>query len=331
MTPVLVAESVSKRFAARLPLSARMLARSGKVAQLSAVRAVDNVTLEIGAGEAVGLVGESGCGKSTLGRMLAGIHRPTDGQVLYRGRPVVTAAGRPLKLTTKIQMIFQDPLASLDPRMRVGDQVAEGPLVHRLVQRREAREYVATWLGLVGLPADAINRFPHQFSGGQRQRIAIARALAMQPEVLICDEPVASLDVSVQAQVINLLLRLRRELGLTVLFISHDLAVVRHLCDRIAVMYLGRVVETGPTQAIYESPWHPYTRALLDSTPRLVTERRGSLSFRPIVGEVPSAVAPPTGCHFHPRCAFATAECRRDAPSLTSIGPRAVACHHPLR
>lgn len=295
------------------------------------VHAVDKVTLCLEPGEAVGLVGESGCGKSTLGRMLAGIHRPTEGQVLYRGQPIVTSGRRPVKLTTKIQMIFQDPLASLDPRMRVGAQIAEGPRVHRIVERQEERDYVARWLGLVGLPGDAINRFPHQFSGGQRQRIAIARALAMQPEILICDEPVASLDVSVQAQVINLLLRLRRDLGLTVLFISHDLAVVRHLCDRIAVMYLGRIVETGPTQAIYESPWHPYTRALLDSTPRLVTGRNGSISFKPILGEVASAVAPPPGCHFHPRCAFATEKCRREAPSLGFTGPRAVACHHPLR
>lgn len=331
MTPVLVAKSVSKRFAARQPPLAKILARWGGNAQLAAVRAVDNVTLSIGPGEAVGLLGESGCGKSTLGRMLAGIHRPTEGQVLYRGQPIVKAGRRPVKLTTKIQMIFQDPLASLDPRMRVGDQIAEGPRVHRIVGRRAERDYVARWLGLVGLPADAINRFPHQFSGGQRQRIAIARALAMQPEILICDEPVASLDVSVQAQVINLLLRLRRDLGLTVLFISHDLAVVRHLCDRIAVMYLGRIVESGPAQAIYESPWHPYTRALLDSTPRLVTERNGSVSFKPIFGEVPSAVAPPPGCHFHPRCAFATEKCLREVPPLSFIGPRAVACHYPLR
>ncbi|MGL4243756.1 MAG: ABC transporter ATP-binding protein, partial [Beijerinckiaceae bacterium] len=294
------------------------------------VHAVDGVSLEIAKGEVLGLVGESGCGKSTLGRVIAGIHPPTSGTATYAGATVMTGGRNPVKTTTGIQMVFQDPFASLDPRVRVGDAIAEGPLAHGLVSKADAKGYVAGWLEKVGLPADAAQRFPHQFSGGQRQRIAIARALAMQPEVLVCDEPVASLDVSIQAQIVNLFLKLRRELGLTMLFISHDLGVVRHISDRIAVMYLGRIVESGRTADVYAHPRHPYTRALLDSVPKLVTGADELVTFKPIMGELPSPLSPPPGCHFHLRCPHATDRCKSEIPRLAEAGARAVACHHPL-
>lgn len=330
MTPLVVVDRVSKRFAQPSSLTSRLLSLLDARPPRRVVHAVSDVSLAIEAGEAIGLVGESGCGKSTLGRILAGVLVPTEGKVLFRGQPIVSGSGRPRKTTTGIQIIFQDPLASLDPRMRVGDQIAEGPIAHKLITKPQARRFVAEWLDRVGLAADAADRFPHQFSGGQRQRIAIARALAMRPDVLVCDEPVASLDVSVQAQVVNLLLRLRRELALTIIFISHDLAVVRHLCDRVAVMYLGRIVEIGAAGDVFRRPWHPYTQALLDSIPRLVTERGASIAFRPIAGEVPSAMSPPEGCHFHPRCALAAPRCREGAPELRFRGTRGVACHTPL-
>ncbi len=238
---------------------------------------------------------------------------------------------KPLKVTTRVQMIFQDPFASLDPRMRIGETISEGPIAHGLVGRVQARDYVSKWLVAVGLDAAAADRFPHQFSGGQRQRVAIARALAMQPDILVCDEPVASLDVSIQAQIINLFLKLRRELGLTMLFISHDLGVVHHLCDRVAIMYLGRIVETGRTGEVYAAPKHPYTRALLDSVPKLELADGGLVTFRPIQGELPSPLAPPAGCHFHLRCPKAEVRCRSERPAVAPIaGGGEVACHFPL-
>jgi peptide/nickel transport system ATP-binding protein len=225
-------------------------------------------------------------------------------------------------------MVFQDPYASLDPRMRIGDIVAEGPLAHGLVTRADTAALVAHELGRVGLEPDAARRFPHQFSGGQRQRVAIARALAMRPEVLVCDEPVASLDVSIQAQVLNLLLRLRRELGLTMLFISHHLGVVRHLADRVAVMYLGRIVEVGPADAVYADPRHPYTQALLASVPRLVLADDEVVTFQAIAGELPSPLSPPPGCHFHQRCPYAEPRCSEVAPPMRALDDRrAAACH----
>ena len=318
-------DNVSKRFAPHLSLGDRIAAKLGGDVETRPVQAVDGVSLEIARGETVGLVGESGCGKSTLGRVAAGILPPTDGRVSLDGAPVMVN-GR--KATTRIQTVFQDPFASLDPRMPVGETVAEGAVAHGLVDRAGARGYVADWLERVGLEAGFANRYPHQFSGGQRQRIAIARALAMQPDVLICDEPVASLDVSIQAQIINLFLKLRRELSITCLFISHDLGVVRHVSDRVAIMYLGKLVELGDAAAVYERPKHPYTRALLDSVPRLVLEESTLVEFRQISGEIPSPLNPPPGCRFHPRCPVAVDRCRREAPAFRSLAAaHGAACH----
>jgi oligopeptide/dipeptide ABC transporter ATP-binding protein len=322
---------VSKKFEARPTIGERIAAKLGAESASRAVFAVDGVDLKIAKGEVLGLVGESGCGKSTLGRIIAGILPPTEGQARLDGSPVMGTGRRPVKATTRVQMVFQDPFGSLDPRMRVGDSIAEGPIAHGLTTRADARTYVAGWLKRVGLPAQAAERYPHQFSGGQRQRIAIARALAMQPDVLVCDEPVASLDVSIQAQIINLFLVLRQDLGLTMLFISHDLGVVRHVCDRVAIMYLGRIVETGRTADIFTSPRHPYTRALLDSVPKLVLVDDSHVIFRPIEGELPSPLNPPPGCHFHLRCGHADQRCKSDAPRLVATADgRQAACHHPL-
>ncbi|MGH6816754.1 MAG: ABC transporter ATP-binding protein [Hyphomicrobiaceae bacterium] len=326
--PLVSIENVSKRFVPRLSVGERIAAQLGGAVETRSVRAVERVTLTIGKGEVLGLVGESGCGKSTLGRIVAGILVPSEGAVRIAGAPVMSGGGRPRKATTRVQMIFQDPFASLDPRMRIGAAVAEGPIAHGLVGKAAATAYVRQWLAAVGLDTDWANRYPHQFSGGQRQRIAIARALAMQPDVLVCDEPVASLDVSIQAQIINLFLKLRRDLALTMLFISHDLGLVRHLSDRVAIMYLGRIVETGRTQDVYGEPRHPYTEALLESVPKLVLEDNTAASFRPIAGELPSPLAPPSGCHFHPRCPYAKPRCRREIPPVRDCGSsRSAACH----
>ena len=329
MSSLISVENVSKLFRPTLTMGERIAVRFGSPIEMRTVHAVDRVNLTIRKGEVLGLVGESGCGKSTLGRVIAGIHAPSSGSATFDGLPVMSSARTPVKATTRIQMVFQDPFASLNPRFRVGEAIAEGPVVHGLVTKSDAKGYVQDWLTKVGLPADAADRFPHQFSGGQRQRIAVARALAMQPDVLICDEPVASLDVSIQAQIVNLFLKLRRELGLTMLFISHDLGVVRHISDRIAVMYLGRIVETGLTPEVYANPRHPYTRALLDSVPKLVTGADELVTFKPILGELPSPLSPPPGCHFHLRCPFVQDICRRDPPQIEA-GLRGVACHFPL-
>jgi peptide/nickel transport system ATP-binding protein len=319
----LAVDHVTKRFAPHLTLGDRIAARLGSAdVETRAVQAVTDVSLAVRRGETLGLVGESGCGKSTLGRVIAGILPPTGGAVAIEGAPVIEA-GR--KSTTRVQTVFQDPFASLDPRMRVGETIAEGPLAHGLVRRAEARSFARRWLETVGLDGDFVDRYPHQFSGGQRQRVAIARALAMKPDVLVCDEPVASLDVSIQAQIINLFLSLKGEFDLTMLFISHDLGVVRHLCDRVAVMYLGRIVEIGPTATVYAAPQHPYTRALMEAVP---TIEGGEAVFRPIAGEIPSPFSPPPGCAFHPRCPLAAEICRVDRPVLRRVGAEQdAACH----
>jgi peptide/nickel transport system ATP-binding protein len=321
--------AVSKRFRPSVTFGERIAAWLGSPVETRTVHAVDDVSFHIRKGEVLGLVGESGCGKSTLGRVIAGVHPPSAGRATIDGLPVMREGRKPLKTTTRIQMVFQDPFASLDPRIRIGETIGEGPLAHGLVAKADVGAYVAQWLGAVGLPAEAADRFPHQFSGGQRQRVAIARALAMRPDVLVCDEPVASLDVSIQAQIINLFLKLRRELDVTMLFISHDLGVVRHISDRVAIMYLGRIVEIGPTADIYDRPRHPYTRALLDSVPKPVTGRDGPVTFKPVQGELPSPLSPPPGCSFHLRCPSARARCAVDVPRPDG-GAHAVSCHFPL-
>jgi oligopeptide/dipeptide ABC transporter ATP-binding protein len=324
VTPLVSLEAVSKTFGKRATLAQRAGMMLGRSEGPPRLRALQDVDLTLAEGEALGLVGESGCGKSTLGRVVAGIHAPTTGTARIAGKAPML---RGHKATTRVQMVFQDPFASLDPRMRVGQAIAEGPLAHNLTRSAEARDYVGRWLEQVGLGRDYADRFPHQMSGGQRQRIAIARALAMQPDILVCDEPVASLDVSIQAQIVNLFLKLRRELRLTMLFISHDLAVVRHLCDRVAIMYLGRIVESGPAAEIYAAPKHPYTQALLDSVPKLTLDS-SIVSFRPIKGELPSPLRPPSGCAFHARCPKAIARCSVERPVLRPLATGwEAACH----
>jgi peptide/nickel transport system ATP-binding protein len=323
---MLSVEHVSKRFVEPLDLAARAANLVGAGMPERVVTALDEVSLEIADREVVGLVGESGCGKSTLGRIIAGIASPSAGTVRFRGRTLEELGqGAARRALLKIQMIFQDPMASLNPRMRVKDIIGEAPLVHGIAARTEIDDYVDTLLTRVGLDPGYKSRYPHQFSGGQRARIGIARALAVKPEFLVCDESVASLDVSIKAQVLNLFAQLRDDLGLTYLFISHDLGVVEHISQRTAIMYLGRLVEVAPTSELFREPNHPYTQALLANVPRLEARKR---RFKPIDGEIPSPLHPPSGCHFHPRCPFAMPRCRVERPALKEIAPnRWSACH----
>ncbi len=316
----------SKRFVKTLDVAARLGRRLGANVHEEVVHAVDRVYLRVHPGEVVGLVGESGCGKSTLGRLAVGLLPLTEGERFWRARSLARLAPEAARRQQlKMQMIFQDPYAALNPRMRVVDIVGEAPVVHRLIGARQKIEYVGLQLNRVGLDPTLMRRFPHQFSGGQRARIGIARALAVKPEFLVCDESVAALDVSIQAQVLNLFMELRSALNLTYLFISHDLGVVEHISDRVVIMYLGRIVETGSTADLFARPNHPYTKALLAEVGKVEPRKR---TFVPVKGEIPSPLDPPTGCHFHPRCPYAMPRCKDLAPPLIEIAPgRMSACH----
>ncbi|WP_349357943.1 dipeptide ABC transporter ATP-binding protein [Stappia sp.] len=297
-------------------------------AEPSVVRAVDGVTLGVRKGETLAIVGESGCGKSTLARLLLRLIDPSAGQVLYDGKDIAALpAGEMRRLRKDLQFIFQDPFSSLNPRMTVGAIVEEPMRVHLKLSRRARRERMAELLTRVGLRPEFADRYPHEFSGGQRQRIGIARALASGPRVVIGDEPVSALDVSIQAQVINLLEDLKAEFDLTLVLIAHDLAVIRHMSDRVAVMYLGEIVEQGPTDVLYDAPVHPYTQALMRAIPVPAPGARAAGGH--LQGDVPSPLDPPPGCRFHTRCPFATARCAEERPALTAApGDRLVACHH---
>ena len=318
-------KSVSKRFVKSLDLAAKIGNALGAGLRDEVVHAVDRVSLRIEPGEVVGLVGESGCGKSTLGRLAVGLLPLSAGERYWRGMPLGgLSAAKARDVQLRMQMIFQDPYASLNPRMRVVDIVGEAPVVHGLIAARQKVEYVGLQLNRVGLDPTLMRRFPHQFSGGQRARIGIARALAVKPEFLVCDESVAALDVSIQAQVLNLFMDLRSALNLTYLFISHDLGVVQHISNRVVIMYLGRVVESGPTTQMFEAPNHPYTQALLAEVGKVEPRKR---AFVPVRGEIPSPLDPPPGCHFHPRCPHVMPKCRVDVPPLVEISPgRRSAC-----
>jgi peptide/nickel transport system ATP-binding protein len=310
-TPLLEARDLTVRF----PVRAGLFGRAREE-----VHAVDSVSLSIAPGETLGLVGESGCGKTTLGRALLRLVEPTSGSIRFEGVDVRALDSARLRaLRRRMQIVFQDPWSSLNPRMTIGAVIGEGLIVHKIAAGRELERRVAELLEFVGLPPDAASRYPHEFSGGQRQRIGIARALAVGPSLVVCDEAVASLDVSVQAQVLNLLIDLRERHRLAYLFISHDLAIVRHLSRRVAVMYLGEIVETGSADEVLARPRHPYTQALLAAVP---SARPGEARARLVLqGEPPSPLRPPPGCRFHPRCPFAKAECRAAPPPAREFEP----------
>ncbi len=314
---VLTVENVSCHF----DVSRSWLSRMASGVQKQILCAVDNISFTVRPGQTFSIVGESGCGKSTVAKMIAGLQAPTSGNLAFKDVTRVDGTTGP----PRVQMIFQDPYASLNPRWRVGDIVAEPIRELRLKASEQATiDRVGELMETVGLTRRDATRYPHEFSGGQRQRISIARALATEADFLVCDEPTSALDVSVQAQILNLMMRLQKQFGLTYLFISHNLAVVRHVSDHLAIMYLGRIVESGPAEAIFSEPRHPYTRLLLETIPDVAKPNR---ERRPMSGEVPSPIAPPSGCHFHPRCVHATDACTSTSPTWRTIGAAGVACH----
>ncbi len=320
MTPLLEVQGLVRDFA------------TGDGGQL---RAVDGASLTVAAGETLGVVGESGCGKSTLARLILRLVEPSDGSIMFDGADVRALSSPGLRrLRRHMQLIFQDPFASLDPRLKVGSIIGEPLAVHGVGNRAERRQMVADLLERVGLGADAASRYPHEFSGGQRQRIGIARAIALKPKLVIADEPVSALDVSIQSQILNLLVELRREMGLAYIFISHDLSVVEYISNRVAVMYLGRIVEMADAKALYAAPAHPYTQALISAIPVPDPKSRGARIN--LKGEMPSPEAPPPGCHFHPRCPLADDRCAAEVPELRGLkgangSAHMVACHHAER
>ncbi len=321
--PMLEVEGLTRYFDVSPPFLNRVLEGSGR----QVVKAVDGVDFRIGKGETFSLVGESGCGKSTVARLVVGLYRPTAGSIVFEGTELGGLRDRNEvpEIQARMQMIFQDPYASLNPRWRVAEIVAEPIRVHGNLQGAAAlRARVDELLTQVGLSGADGEKYPHEFSGGQRQRISIARALAGEPDFLVCDEPTSALDVSVQAQILNLMRELQQRLGLTYLFISHDLAVVYHVSTTVGVMYLGRLVEWAPTRTLFDSPRHPYTRMLLDAIPDLEMTGRART---PVAGEVPSPINPPSGCPFHPRCPLAQDRCRSEMPSTVQLGDTHVACH----
>jgi oligopeptide/dipeptide ABC transporter ATP-binding protein len=317
-TRVLEVEDLVKNFVVK---------RSAFGKPLATVKAVDGVSLTLNEGETLALVGESGCGKSTVGRLIMRLIEPTAGRVLIDGTDIAAIPERDVRaFRRRVQLIFQDPYASLNPRMTIGEILAEPLMLHAIVPRGKRRQRVADLLARVGLPPQYAARYPHEFSGGQRQRIVVARALAVEPKVIICDEPVSALDVSIRAQILNLLKELQAEFGLSYIFISHDLGVVKHISDRIAVMYLGRIVETGTADEVFGNPRHPYTRALLSAIPVASPEARRDRKI--LQGDVPSPINPPPGCHLHTRCPYAQEVCRIDQPPLYEAGPgHRSACH----
>ena len=319
--PLIEVKSLKKYF----PIKKGVLAR-----EVARVHAVDDVSLAVSEGETLGLVGESGCGKSTLGRCIVRLLEPTDGDIVFDGRSIAKLKPRALRpLRREMQMIFQDPYASLNPRKRVGTIIGDPLRIHGIGDRKERKEKVEELLRTVGLSPEHYNRFPHEFSGGQRQRIGVARALALRPKLVVADEPVSALDVSIQAQMVNLLEDLQDDFRLTYVFIAHDLGVVRHVSDRIAVMYLGKIVELSPAEELYTRPIMPYTEALLSAVP--VPDPAVKRERRVLQGDVPSPINPPSGCRFHPRCRYATEICSEVEPPLVDYGnDHLAACHHPL-
>ena len=315
--PLVSVRNLKKEF----PIRKGVLSR-----QVGAVKAVNDVSFDVARGETLGVVGESGCGKTTTGRAILRLIEPTSGEISFEGRDVRSMGTSELRaLRREMQIIFQDPVSSLNPRMSIGAIIREGLTIHKLAEGAAADARVRQLLQEVGLRPEYSNRYPHEFSGGQRQRIGIARALAVSPKLIVADEPVSALDVSVRAQVLNLLLDLRRRLGLTMLFVAHDLSVVKHICDRVAVMYVGQLVEQAPTAALFAHPRHPYTAALIRAVP--IPDPRAPRGDVALAGEVANPAAPPSGCYFHPRCPYAVDRCRIDPPVLRRVGDHAVRCH----